>query len=125
MEVKSSSFRHQSSVASGFQITFFIQLAKDSVNQVAMPEEDKKRLSELLKDTEDESSELQVTQVHRYSSRLIQNSSVYSPFQRISTDLDSSLVFSGGITFYMEWNLASVWMLIGNMKALLLCPSAH
>uniref|UniRef100_A0A670JWK1 Fibrous sheath-interacting protein 1 n=1 Tax=Podarcis muralis TaxID=64176 RepID=A0A670JWK1_PODMU len=39
-----------------------IELAKDSVNQVAMPEEDKKRLSELLKDTEDESSELQVTQ---------------------------------------------------------------
>ncbi|XP_060129300.1 fibrous sheath-interacting protein 1 isoform X3 [Zootoca vivipara] len=38
-----------------------IELAKDSVNQVVMPEEDKKRLSELLKDTEDESSELQVT----------------------------------------------------------------
>ncbi|XP_053113537.1 fibrous sheath-interacting protein 1 isoform X2 [Hemicordylus capensis] len=37
-----------------------IELAKDSGNQIVMLEEEKKRLSELLKDTEDESSELQV-----------------------------------------------------------------
>ncbi|XP_062973798.1 fibrous sheath-interacting protein 1 [Elgaria multicarinata webbii] len=37
-----------------------IELAKDSTNQVVLLEEEKKRLSELLKDTEDEGSELQV-----------------------------------------------------------------
>ncbi|XP_066496379.1 fibrous sheath-interacting protein 1 isoform X2 [Tiliqua scincoides] len=37
-----------------------IELAKDSGNQIVMLEEEKKRLSELLKDTEDESSELQI-----------------------------------------------------------------
>ncbi|XP_061467454.1 fibrous sheath-interacting protein 1 isoform X3 [Rhineura floridana] len=52
----------ESSKPSRFQIAFFIQLAKDPVNQVVMPEEDKKRLSELLKDTEDESRELQITE---------------------------------------------------------------
>ncbi|KAH0620585.1 hypothetical protein JD844_021212, partial [Phrynosoma platyrhinos] len=45
-----------------FQIAFFIQLAKDSANQVVMLEEEKKRLTELLKETEDDTNELQVNE---------------------------------------------------------------
>lgn len=40
---------------------------------MVMLEEEKKRLSELLKDTEDDNSEMQVHEVQEYESRLICN----------------------------------------------------
>lgn len=43
-----------------------MQLVKDSGNQVVMLEEEKRRLSELLKDSEDESRECQVVEVQGY-----------------------------------------------------------
>ncbi|KAJ6667268.1 hypothetical protein lerEdw1_017246 [Lerista edwardsae] len=50
-----------------------IELAKDSGNQIVLLEEEKKRLSELLKDTEDENSELEIIEASQaYANRTLE-----------------------------------------------------